>query len=84
MDSDRATNNGTCNAIRIEWIDEHVVQACKREPAPNVGTFRELEVKRTLMLPRSGEIESKVLAFVRLRSLRSFVVNSVIFATSKI
>jgi hypothetical protein len=41
MDSDRAANDGTGDAIGVEWVDEHAVDACNRETTRNIGTFGE-------------------------------------------
>jgi hypothetical protein len=81
MDSDRATNDGTGNAIRSEWIDEHACSDAK----PVTNKMSPLFVIRTERYADAAivkRVEQRTIASVRLRFLRSFVVNSVTFAAS--
>jgi hypothetical protein len=83
MDSDRAADDGTDNAIRVEWVDEHTLTGCKRETALNVSTFRESEMNVRRYCSVGSTLREEFIAFVRLRFLRSFVLNSVSFVASE-
>jgi hypothetical protein len=84
MDSDCAPDDSTGNAIRVEWVAEHASPWSKGKAVTKALCFSDFQAGSTPLCQRKRKRISEELAFVRLRFLRSFVVNSVISVTAEV